>query len=207
MAAPSSVSEQLKLRPRQEVIREFFEHASIRDLQERLLQAHFLSLRYHPCKDMIGSRPIVLELVEHYCEFMYLLCLNKDGSRDWLSPPPIIGMVWHEHVVDTRGYQAFCTEQFGEFVHHNANRALIVNVTLRELSRARTTIEYSKRLGERRIREMIVRGLWWPTRLFEDLPDEKEITEVNAPSEEMSRKRRAGANEQDPSAPKTKCHK
>ncbi|KAK3289307.1 hypothetical protein CYMTET_3269 [Cymbomonas tetramitiformis] len=136
-------------------IKEFFDHASIRDLEDRLLQA--------PPFEAKGAT--VRRLVEHYCEFMAVMKSNVTEFPAYghqLSPPPSIDRVWCEHILDTRGYREFCVEKFGKFVHRNANGALHRNDLQRELKRAKTTIVYAKRLGEKRIEEMINADLWWP---------------------------------------------
>jgi hypothetical protein len=46
--------------------------------------------------------------------FLYL-CTQSDSS---LTPSLIIDDVWHEFILFTRTYQLFCTEQLGQFVHH-----------------------------------------------------------------------------------------
>ncbi|KAK3290042.1 hypothetical protein CYMTET_2510 [Cymbomonas tetramitiformis] len=178
----------------EKLIKEFFNHKSIRDLEERLLQAPFLSLRYprYHALGVFDAKPIARELVEHYCEFMFVLkelFSDKPATPEAYSPflPPLIDQVWREHILDTRGYDAFCFAIFGKFLHRDANFDLHRNTALREVRRARTTIVYARRLGEKRINRLIAAGLWWPTRSFE------EPTEV-------SRKRRAEARAQDPVA-------
>jgi hypothetical protein len=35
-----------------------------------------------------------------------------------VSPPPLIDQAWHEFILHTRDYEAYCRDRFGFFVHH-----------------------------------------------------------------------------------------
>ena len=54
-----------------------------------------------------------------YKQFMVLKGVNKDFDAWGLSPPPLVDEVWHEHILDTRGYSAFCLTAFNQVAHHN----------------------------------------------------------------------------------------
>ncbi|KAK3290041.1 hypothetical protein CYMTET_2509 [Cymbomonas tetramitiformis] len=186
-------------------IKEFFDHTSIRDLEDRLLQAPSLELRYprHHALGVIDTKTAVRDLVEHYREFMSVLKANVSDFPIYghqLSPPPLIDQVWREHILDTRGYRAFCHEKFGKTMHRNANGALHRNIHQRELKRAKTTFVYAKLLGEKRIGELLSAGLWWPTRSFEEPTDADDIAEAEETATEVSRKRRVEGHNEGPAA-------
>eukprot|EP00854_Cymbomonas_tetramitiformis_P028384 gene28384-35178_t len=153
-------------------------HPSIKDLEERLLFSPFPGWRLHhhnrPGRARTSSlRSVVEELVDHYCEFMFVLQRNFTSDEyQELSPPPMLDLVWHEHLLDTRGYLNFCVAHFGAFVHHNANGSLPRDVHRQEIRKARTTFEYSKHLGEDRLLHLIRVELWWPSAFFHPLPEE-----------------------------------
>ncbi|KAK3253415.1 hypothetical protein CYMTET_9765 [Cymbomonas tetramitiformis] len=182
----------------EELIGKFLNHKSIRDLEERLLQAPFLSLRcphYH-ARGVFSAKPMVQELVEHYCEFMFVLRGRFSDRATRVEaypplPPPLIDRVWCEHILDTQGYDAFCSAIFGKFLHRDASVDLHRNTHRREICRAKTTLEYAKRLGTQRINRLIIAGLWWPTRSFEEPADADDIAEVEEVLTEVSRKRHA----------------
>ncbi|KAK3290027.1 hypothetical protein CYMTET_2495 [Cymbomonas tetramitiformis] len=173
----------------------FFDHSSVRDLEDRLLQAPSRELRY-PRRRALGefdTKTAVRELVEHYCEFMAAMKANVSQFPVFghqLSPPPLIDQIWREHILDTRGYRAFCCEKIGKFMHRNANDTLPRNIHRRETIRAKTTIVYAHRLGDKRIKELISAGLWWRTHSFEEPADADDIAEVKETATEVSRKRR-----------------
>ncbi|KAK3253416.1 hypothetical protein CYMTET_9764 [Cymbomonas tetramitiformis] len=105
-------------------------------------------------------------LILNYLEFVHLLQVNlKDDAYVELSPPPILDAVWHQHLLDTRGYHAFCQDQFGAMLHHDPGRALpLERVDYDRYFRiARTIIQY-KLMDERvpSIQRLVENGIWWP---------------------------------------------
>ncbi|KAK3251050.1 hypothetical protein CYMTET_39594 [Cymbomonas tetramitiformis] len=110
----------------------------------------------------MNGNEVAYELTWHYCEFMYVVHENFVPNQDHeLSPPPMVDLVWHEHILDTRGYQDFCNLHFREFIHHNANGALLEAAAEREIRRARTSREYARLYKEYRVERLIADGLWW----------------------------------------------
>jgi hypothetical protein len=47
----------------------------------------------------------------------YLQMVQLHANRS-IVPTKDIDQVWHQHILDTRGYAADCQRVFGEFVHH-----------------------------------------------------------------------------------------
>ena len=59
-----------------------------------------------------------------YKQFMVLKAVCKDFDAKKLSPPPLVDEIWHEHILDTRGYRAFCDAAFKHFVDHDPDGVL-----------------------------------------------------------------------------------
>ena len=59
-----------------------------------------------------------------YKQFMVLKAVCKDFDAMKLSPPPLVDEIWHEHILDTRGYRAFCDAAFKQFVDHDPDGVL-----------------------------------------------------------------------------------
>ena len=59
-----------------------------------------------------------------YKQFMVLKAVSKDFDATKLSPPPLVDEIWHEHILDTRGYRAFCDAAFKQFVDHDPDGVL-----------------------------------------------------------------------------------
>lgn len=61
------------------------------------------------------SVPFALRAIDEYKKFVYL-GLVADFP---VTPPKVIDQVWHEHLLFTRGYRAFCTSTLRrDFDHH-----------------------------------------------------------------------------------------
>ena len=56
------------------------------------------------------------ELIDEYLKFMRLMQLFPYLR---FSPSEIVDQVWHEHIIFTREYRAFCKKHFGKYVNHN----------------------------------------------------------------------------------------
>jgi hypothetical protein len=55
------------------------------------------------------------ELIDEYLKFMRLMQLFPYLR---FSPSEIVDQVWHEHILFTREYRAFCKKHFGKYVNH-----------------------------------------------------------------------------------------
>jgi hypothetical protein len=69
----------------------------------------------------------VCDALAAYKQFMVLKGVSKDFDATKFSPPPLVDEIWHEHILDTRGYSAFCLAAFNQVVHHNPNGDLEFN--------------------------------------------------------------------------------
>ncbi|KAK3251695.1 hypothetical protein CYMTET_31835 [Cymbomonas tetramitiformis] len=161
-----------------------YRHGSISSLQNRVSVSHLVyerarqrsALDLPPLEDKENAK----ELVKHYCEFMSVLreSFLPNQYQD-LSPPPMVDLVWHEHILDTKGYHQFCAAHFGDFVHHNANGSLPGNAPSRKIRQARTVQEYLKHLKEPRLKELIATGMCWSD-LNDQPPQQKASMTVTA---------------------------
>jgi len=66
----------------------------------------------------------VADALAAYKQFMVLKGVSKDFDATKFSPPPLVDEIWHEHILDTRGYRAFCDAAFKQFVDHDPDGVL-----------------------------------------------------------------------------------
>lgn len=59
------------------------------------------------------------ESLAHELERFLWLCAH---SSHRLVPSPAIDAIWHDFILHTRDYEAFCLQNFGRFVHHVPQR-------------------------------------------------------------------------------------
>lgn len=64
------------------------------------------------------SRRVMAGLREYFH-----LCLGAQG-RLVAMPSQAVDLAWHEFILHTRQYQAFCNRAFGRFVHHTPAQAM-----------------------------------------------------------------------------------
>src|SRR5580765_1681054 len=55
----------------------------------------------------------------------YLACLYADGALLGM-PSKLVDVAWHEMILRTREYQAFCVRAFGQYLHHTPDSLLEV---------------------------------------------------------------------------------
>ncbi len=89
-------------------------HINAAELSKRLFAEHGSEFNRQP----------VLAVVGEYARFIELKIRLKDFDAKLLSPPPLVDLVWHTHILDTAGYTLFCTIVGGQLVHHNPNGGL-----------------------------------------------------------------------------------
>ncbi|MGE8413824.1 MAG: glycine-rich domain-containing protein [Pseudomonas sp.] len=54
----------------------------------------------------------------------FFLAYLKSGQRYVSMPSQVVDDLWHEFILHTREYQAFCHKAFGQFLHHTPAAAL-----------------------------------------------------------------------------------
>lgn len=75
-------------------------------------------------------------LIEGYKYFLQIRSHDK-----YCSPSDLVDMLWHSHILDTRGYSKYCKLHFGKFIHHNPNDSLNQE---ERINRVYRTIQYIK---------------------------------------------------------------
>jgi hypothetical protein len=64
-----------------------------------------------------GLSPKDCQLVAQALRQFFLAYL-KSGRRAVSMPSQVVDDLWHEFILYTRGYEAFCRQAFGRFLHH-----------------------------------------------------------------------------------------
>jgi hypothetical protein len=63
------------------------------------------------------------QLVGHGLRQFFLAHL-KSGRKYVSMPSQVVDDLWHEFILNTRSYDAFCSQAFGRFLHHTPSAAL-----------------------------------------------------------------------------------
>ncbi|MGZ9030524.1 MAG: glycine-rich domain-containing protein [Burkholderiaceae bacterium] len=64
-----------------------------------------------------------LDLVFHALRDYFHLC-RKARRRLLAMPSQVVDVAWHEFILFTRNYQAFCSRSLGRFLHHTPTEAM-----------------------------------------------------------------------------------
>ncbi len=95
--------------------------------QGPLLTREFNVLRDRVERDLQDDSLGMTFLMHEYNVFLGLKVAQRDLRARLLSPSPRIDHVWHQHILDTEAYAAFCGRVLGEdglLLHHNPDAAL-----------------------------------------------------------------------------------
>lgn len=71
-------------------------------------------------KSYLGNRWVKADIkqgIKLYKNFLFLLRKYVD-TQELLVPSEEIDEIWHNHILDTRGYFKDCQHIFGEYFHH-----------------------------------------------------------------------------------------
>lgn len=63
------------------------------------------------------------ELVSEGLRAYFQVC-NLAGPRMVAMPSQVVDVAWHEFILSTRKYQAFCQQALGRFLHHTPSEAM-----------------------------------------------------------------------------------
>jgi len=66
-----------------------------------------------------GDLDLVFDALREY----FHLC-RKAGRRLLAMPSQVVDVAWHEFILFTRNYEAFCTHALGRFLHHTPTEAM-----------------------------------------------------------------------------------
>jgi hypothetical protein len=86
----------------------------VRDEAERMVE-HNDGLLGKVRRGLMASDAEAKRGIEEAIKFLWLVA--ADRSHGW-TPSHRIDLVWHEMILFTRGYERFCRECLGGFVHH-----------------------------------------------------------------------------------------
>ena len=80
--------------------------------------------------EIIEENPIIIDKIAKSCSLnpqeskealiealKYLDLVSY--KKEVLTPAIIVDYAWHEFILCTKSYAAFCTEKFGKFIHHH----------------------------------------------------------------------------------------
>lgn len=56
-------------------------------------------------------------------EYGRFLTLIKQHPEFKIVPGKVVDEVWHDHILHTKSYTAYCATEFGEYLHHEPNDA------------------------------------------------------------------------------------
>ncbi|MHB8651517.1 MAG: glycine-rich domain-containing protein [Minisyncoccota bacterium] len=84
------------------------------DLLFQVMQYDRLALKERMVKKLGWTPEFTDELFEEMKGFLYL-CATNDGA---MAPPEDIDEIWHNFILFTRDYAAFCEQHFGFFINH-----------------------------------------------------------------------------------------
>lgn len=94
-----------------------------RQHQKRLktLQSHVFPERYY--QEVMRLYPQLsidnVQMAFEQLRLYFRVCLNKQPKRVAM-PSRVVDVCWHSFICDTRQYQQFCDDIFGNFLHHEA---------------------------------------------------------------------------------------
>lgn len=61
---------------------------------------------------------VVSEVFDAYVRFLATKLCDDDFDSEYYSPCNVVDELWHEHILDTKGYADVCHQYGGKFVHH-----------------------------------------------------------------------------------------
>lgn len=96
-------------------------------------------LYFHIKKNQILPDDLLKSAIKEYRKFMALKMVERDWNAQTLSPPPILDVIWHAHILFTEDYLNFCNVAIGRMVHHNPNGTFEKD---EKISRQKTTLQF-----------------------------------------------------------------
>jgi hypothetical protein len=99
-------------------------------------------------------REQVPSVMREVIRFLSLVANNESGV---LTPSHRVDLAWHEFILCTRTYEAFCKRNFGRYIHHSPGGSREVN----SRQYAQTVQQYSLCFGP-------IDRQFWPTRVDDD---------------------------------------
>ena len=85
-------------------------HLNLEDIRLRIIEKHEL-----PCQ-------LANEIIAEYRKFLYMVAVKSKNPRTrdrGISPPPLVDIAWHLHLLDSKRYAKDCQEVLGFFLNHS----------------------------------------------------------------------------------------
>lgn len=99
--------------------------------------AFIKSYRFHKSiREKVSEKYPHLDANQLYLVFRalrdYFWMCNHAGRRMVAMPSQVVDVAWHEFILFTRTYQAFCQKALGRFLHHTPTEAMRTPTTAQE---------------------------------------------------------------------------
>jgi hypothetical protein len=95
-----------------------------------------------------GGRDSVVAAVREFARFIHLKLRIRDWEGRWLSPSPLVDLVWREMIVDTRMYSKFCLDVCGgNILDHESIPTSIAQTNAKRNNRLLTGYFYRHEYG------------------------------------------------------------
>ncbi|KAI8920249.1 hypothetical protein DFJ77DRAFT_451876 [Powellomyces hirtus] len=85
--------------------------------RQRLTATLVARLTQHP--SLKRTEDAAKRHVDEYIRFLYLKATCRDWEARLLCPGPVVDVVWHQHILDTRRYLEDTNALCGHYVHHD----------------------------------------------------------------------------------------
>lgn len=77
------------------------------------------------CVRTYGWRRDLAERVwASYQQFLELKCALEDWDATILCPSPLVGKIWHQHLLDNRHYEDYCKSSCGRMIYYNPDEGM-----------------------------------------------------------------------------------
>ncbi|KAK3285969.1 hypothetical protein CYMTET_6430 [Cymbomonas tetramitiformis] len=122
----------------------------------------YLNKRYPTC-DFKSDEWTVSFLIYNYVFFMALLKQHLvHEAYTQLSAPNYLDDIWKQHLLDNKGYNSFCEENFGTILYYDATPKFMLD-EYAKWKRANNTISAYSHLGYQSssVRYLILNGFVW----------------------------------------------
>lgn len=80
-----------------------------------------------------------------YQQFLELKCALEDWDATILCPSPLVGEIWHQHLLDNRHYEDYCMSACGRMIYNNPDEG--VDQAARESMHKSTELALKARFG------------------------------------------------------------
>ncbi|KAK3263960.1 hypothetical protein CYMTET_27272 [Cymbomonas tetramitiformis] len=146
--------------------KEMYEHPSLITVANGFMRteafALYLNKKYPICEGR-SDEWVVSFLIYNYVHFVALLNNNlHDELYQNMSPPHILDQIWHQHLLDNKGYNDFCLDHIGELLYHDPSPSFTMMSYETYFRISQTIIAYHKCDDyEETMTIYSNNGIWW----------------------------------------------